>query len=149
MSKRFPPRVRVSVTQDDIDKGKCGDQNKCMIKISVARAINVPHGYVRVDATGISVTRRPDYREKAFIPRQALANMLRFDKDKDSVKPFYFWLVFHKTTPVAKASEQRKEAINRNRRENDPPSKRKKYHLNKRIAGIAIDKELAAELGYR
>lgn len=138
MSKtNLSTKVRISVTQADIDVGKGCDPNKCMIKLAVARAINIPHGYIKVDATGISVTRRTTYREKAFIPRTALKNMLAFDKDKTAVRPFAFTLTFHKTTKVYKASEHRKEQINRNRRENNPPSRNRKYGLAKRIQGIA------------
>src|SRR5262252_7260123 len=142
-------RVRVSVTALDIKWAKGCDPNKCMIKVATARAINVPHGYIRVDSTGVAVTRRNDFREKAFLPRVAVKAMLMFDDEttRDLVKPFSFWLEFHKTSRVHKASAERKEAINAARRARvaaGNPDRR--YTLTKRIKGIAITQELAEEI---
>jgi hypothetical protein len=114
-----------------------------MIKVAVARAIGVPHGYVKVDATGISVTRRKDYREKSFIPRTAIKHMLQFDKDPTQVKPFSFYLEFRKTSPVYKSTKERREQINKARK----GKSQRKYNISERIAGIAVtDWALAKEL---
>lgn len=138
--------IAIQITQHDIDEGKCRDPNKCMIKIAVARAIDVPHGYIKVDATGVSVTRRTTYREKAFLPHNALINMLRFDQ-KQEVKPFRFKLIFHKTSKVYKASEHRKAQVNAARAKRKAEGRPDKtYNLHQRVAGIAIDREMAAEI---
>ena len=138
--------VTISVTQHDIDEGKCKNPNKCMIKLAVARAINIPHGYIKVDATGISITRRNDYREKSFLSHNAIVNMLRFDQNKE-VRPFRFKAVFHKTSKVYKASDHRQKQVNAARKKRIAEGRPdKKYNLHQRIAGVAIDKELAAEI---
>lgn len=135
--------VMINVTAHDIEEGKCRDPNKCMIKLAVARAIDIPHGYIKVDATGVSITRRTDYREKAFLTHNALINMLRFDQ-KQQVKPFKFKLVFHKTSKVYKASEQRKAQVNAARHKRKAEGRPdKKYNLHQRVAGIAIDSTIA------
>lgn len=142
--KKFATNVRVYVSQHDIDDGKSCDPNKCMIKIAVARAINIPHGYIKVDATGISVTRRTDYREKAFLPKAAVRNMLLFDKPdtRNTVKPFSFIATFHKTSRVVRSSEERKARINLLRRRRAAAGiKPKKYTLHMRVRGLSAPKE--------
>lgn len=138
--KKFPTHVRVYVSQHDIDDGKSCDPNKCMIKIAMARAINIPHGYIKVDATGISITRRTDYREKAFLPAPVVRNMLLFDKPdtRNTVKPFSFTAIFHKTSRVVRSSEERKARINllRNRRL-AAGIRPKKYTLHRRVRGLS------------
>jgi hypothetical protein len=113
-----------------------------MIKLAVGRAIGVAHGYIHVDATGISVTRRDDYREKAFMPLRVYKRMLMFDNPdtRSRVKPFSFWLTFHPTTKVVKRD---KRAVNAARRIRVAAArargeKPKVYSLAKRIAGVAI-----------
>lgn len=140
--------VKVRVTQADILEADCGDPNKCMIKVAVARAIGVPHGYIRVHATGIAVTRRQDYREKAFLPKTAYVNLLRFDFNRDAVKPFTFNLEFRKTTRVHHSTSERRAQVNRaraRRKEEGRPDKQ--YSLSKRLQGIAVTAELAAACG--
>lgn len=141
--------VRVHVTRRDIEEGKCTDPNKCMIKLAVARAINIPHGYIRVDSTGVSITRRNDYREKAFMPRTAVVNMFRFD-NKQQIEPFYFVLKFVKTTRVHKATAERREKVNqaraRRKAEGRPD---RQYSLAKRLRGVAVTAEMAAEIGLK
>lgn len=142
--KKFPTRVRIPVTQADIDDGMSCDPNKCMIKIATARAVNVPHGYIKVDATGISITRRTDWREKAFLPKAAVRNMLLFDKPdtRKTVKPFTFTAIFHKTTQVVRSSEERKARINLLRRRRAAAGiKPKKYTLHMRVRGLSTPKE--------
>ena len=53
-----------------------------MIKVSTKRALNLAHGYIHVDATGVSISRNGKYREKAFLPRSAVKQMLLFDELK-------------------------------------------------------------------
>jgi hypothetical protein len=133
-------RVTINVSHTDITDSECRDPNKCMIKVAVARALRVAHGYIHVDSTGISVTRRKDFREKAFLPRIAAKNMYLFD-DEDTahlVKPFRFTAEFHKTTKVYKSSPERKAQINTRR----AGVKRRKYSLHSRVIGLAIPKDL-------
>jgi hypothetical protein len=141
MSKKFPVNMRIHVNQRNIDEGKCGDPNHCMIKVAVKHAIG-GHGYVNVDASGISITRRPDYREKAFMPRKVRELMLVFDKwgrggrvGPCPVKPFSFKLTFVRTSSITKRDNG---AVNAKRRERIATGwKQKKYDMRKRIAGIA------------
>jgi hypothetical protein len=132
-------KVRISVSNGDIHESECRDPNKCMIKIATARALRVAHGYIHVDATGISVTRRKDFREKAFLPRIAVRHMLEFDrKEYDKLKPFQFTVEFHKTTRVYQSTTERKTQINA-RRAGKPT---KKYTLHSRVVGVAVPKDL-------
>lgn len=137
MSKMFPENLRIDVKQRDIDDGKCLLPNKCMIKLAVKRAIG-GHGYVAVDSTGISITRRSDYREKAFLPRAALAAMVQFDKDKTKVKPFSFVAKFFKTTKIGKTL--RGDHAKRLKRQAETRKKTgagKLYAARRRVIGLA------------
>jgi hypothetical protein len=133
--ERFPKRVKISGTQADIDEGKCGDPNKCMIKLAIRRAIKCPHGYINVKANRISITRRPDYRERAFLSDIAARNMVLFDKDKSAVKPFVFWAEFQRHTNIVKRDREQVNAARRKRRAEGRPDKT--YSLAKRIVGLA------------
>ena len=137
-------RVAINVSNTDIHESECRDPNKCMIKVAVARALRIPHGYIHVDATGISVTRRDDFREKAFLPKTALKNMLKFDKKQyDELKPFRFMAEFHKTTKVVKSTAKRKARINELRNARLAAGiKPRKYNLKSRVVGIAFSKDL-------
>lgn len=137
-------KVKVNVLQRDIDEGECRKPHKCAIKLSVARAIDVPHGYIKVDATGISVTRRTDFREKAFLPNSVKVYMVKFDK-KLPVKPFTFTAVFHKTSKVYKSTAARRAQVNANRnRRLSEGHKPPKYNLHQRVIGLSVPKDLAA-----
>lgn len=144
-------KVRVSVSGSDIHSSECLDPNRCMIKVSMARALRVPHGYIHVDSTGISVTRRRDYREKAFLPRIAARKMLEFDREAEArkkglpskVTPFQFTVEFHKTSKVVKSTQERKDRINELRQRRSAAGiKPRKYSLHQRVVGIAFPKDL-------
>lgn len=130
--------VRVHVRQADIDDAECGLPTKCMIKVALKRALNLAHGYIHVDATGVSISRNGRYREKAFLPRPAMVNMVSFDKDKSAVKPFNFQLTFFKTTKVADAA--RLAITNRATRKHRAKKGYvpKKYNMRQRVIGMAI-----------
>lgn len=138
--------VLVYVTNTDIHNSECRDPNKCMIKVAVARALRIPHGYIHVDSTGISVTRRSDYREKAFLPRIAQRKMLEFDGEAEArkrgipskVTPFRFKVEFHKTSKVAKSTEERKAQINQRRTARKAAGMKEKiYRLHQRVVGLS------------
>jgi len=98
MPKRdpWPKNVLIEVKREDIEDGKCKDPNLCMIKVAVKRAIG-GHGYVKVDSTGISITRRDDYREKFWWSssrHKGLLALHAFDEGRP-VKPFTFIADFH------------------------------------------------------
>lgn len=128
--------VLVHVLQSDINTAECGKPTKCMIKVALKRALNLAHGYIHVDASGISISRNGRYREKAFMPRTALVNMLKFDKDKNSVKPFKFKLNFIKTTPVQEKSAADIESSYRSGKATG--AAKKKYDMRSRVVGIAV-----------
>lgn len=130
--------VSCHVTQDDIDTAQCGKPTKCMIKVALKRALNLSHGYIHVDATGVSISRNGSYREKAFLPRPALMKMLAFDRDKTSVKPFRFSLQFFKTTKVADAD--RLLVVNKSSKKirSKPGYVAKKYDMRSRVIGVAV-----------
>lgn len=130
--------VTCYVTQDDIDTAQCGKPTKCMIKVALKRALNLSHGYIHVDATGVSISRNGSYREKAFLPRPALMKMLQFDRDKSSVTPFRFTLNFIKTTKVADA--ERLAVVNKasKKAKARPGYVAKKYDMRSRVIGVAV-----------
>lgn len=132
-------KVRVTVTEDDILKAECRNPNKCMIKVAVARALDVPHGYIHVDASGIAVTRRKDFREKAFLPTNVKDKMILFDNEALPVKAYSFSIVFHKTSRVYALTPKRKEQINKARR----GKHRRKYSLRERVIGLAVSPDVA------
>lgn len=127
--------VTVHVTRDDIESAECRDPNACMIKVALKRALNLAHGYIHVDASGISISRNGMYREKAFMPRTAQVRMLAFDR-KEDVKPFKFKLTFLKTTKVTKYSEAATERQMKTAKSNG--NSKKKYNMRSRVIGIAV-----------
>lgn len=134
---KFPKTLKIHVTQGDIDEGKCKDPHKCMLKLAIKREIG-GHGYVSVESGTVAITRRPDYREKGFLPRPALNAMLNFDKDKESVKPFTFAVTFYKTTKIDSCERlDQKKAIARKHYKEGASYRKKKYSMRQRIAGIA------------
>jgi hypothetical protein len=139
--ERFPRKLHICVTQADIKTGLDCNPRHCMIKLATSRAIRVPHGYVHVDATGISITRRIDYREKAFMPRRALAQMLRIDNG-ETVKPFNFWVEFHPHGRIRKRDKEKVNAVRRVRNAalRAQGKKPKTYSLRKRLIGVAMTK---------
>lgn len=128
--------VRVSVRQSDIDDAQCGLPTKCMIKVALKRALNLAHGYIHVDATGVSISRNGRYREKAFLPLPALRAMIAFDRDKRSVKPFSFGLKFFKTTPIRELDSEAKADQVRRAKKNGNAKKR--YDMRERVVGLAV-----------
>ncbi len=129
--------VTVHVTKDDIQNAECGNPNGCMIKVALKRALNLAHGYIHVDASGISISRNGMYREKAFMPRSAQVRMLAFDR-KDDVKPFRFKATFFKTTKVADAARRviTTKAMKKFRAKKSYVEK--KYDMRSRVIGIAV-----------
>lgn len=139
---KFPKTLTIRVTQSDISEGKCRDPNKCMLKLAIKREIG-GHGYVNVRNGGVAITRRSDYRERGFLPRNALKAMLDFDNKLD-VKPFKFNVTFFKTTKIDNAVRlEQKKIIGRKVRAK-PGYKAKKYNMRERIAGVGIGQEVAA-----
>jgi hypothetical protein len=138
MEPNLNKKITVAVRREHIDEGKCGDPNHCMIKLAVADAIGIANGYVRVDATGVSITRRKDYRERAFLPKPALRAMLEFDRKKE-VEPFTINLTFLPTTRVAKTSPERRAQVNAARAQRKAEGRPdKKYDMAKRLIGVAM-----------
>jgi len=128
-------KVTVHVLNWDIEGAECRKPTKCMIKVAVKRALNLAHGYIHVDATGVSISRNGKYREKAFLPQRALSAMVAFDHGW-SVKPFKFTLEFHKTTRVGKISEQQRETYTKRAKSNG--SAKKKYDMRSRVIGLSV-----------
>ena len=128
-------RERIYVSQENIDNGECGNGRKCPIRLGVKDSLNLGHGYCHVDATGISITRKGDWREKAFIVKSALRWLLDYDKRKP-VRPFSFWATFHNTTPVTKlTAAQRKEYTVRARANGNS---KKQYKKQSRLVGVSL-----------
>lgn len=138
---KFSKTITINVLKSDIEEGKCKDPNKCMLKLAIKREIG-GHGYVHVEGGNVAITRRPDYRERGFLPRPALKAMLDFDNQRE-VKPFKFKITFYKTTPIITAeTAERRYALLRKERAK-PGHKQKKYTMRQRIAGIAVGGQAA------
>lgn len=137
MSIRFPETIVVPITQTDIDEADCKDPHNCMLQRGVKRFIG-GHGYVKVDCRGVSITRRPDYREHAVLPKAAYKKMALFDKDKSLVKPFTITLHFHKTTKIKRSTDEQRAASNSRRKALLAAGKLKKYDPTERYTGFAF-----------
>lgn len=154
MATKYPSRVNVGITKYDIEHGKCGDPTHCMIRVAIGRELGLVHGYVKVDATGVSVTRRPDYREKAKLPKSALDALMIFDEcgrlgldPLDYVRPFNFALQFKKTTKVVKVSAERKQQIREAKAARFASGKPDRVSFKRsRIAGVSVSQKVAARL---
>lgn len=133
--------VKVYVTHDDIDNAECRKPTKCMIKVALKRALNLSHGYIHVDATGISISRNGSYREKAFMTRPVLDKMLAFDRH-ETVKPFSFILQFQKTTNITKKSDAHVVQTKKSHRKTGIDKKR--YNMRERVIGVAVGGSIAA-----
>jgi len=126
-----------------------------MLKLAIAGSMGLVHGYMRVDATGVRLTRRPDFREKGELPRWVLDKLVLFDAIKkigldplDYINPFEFDLYL---TPYArvepKATEARKKQINdarKARKARGEPDKQ--YFMRARVDGLHIGRQLAAQI---
>ncbi len=113
------------------------DPNLCMIKLAVKRALNLAHGYIHVDASGIAISRNGKYREKSFLTKSVINNLILHDKPatRHLVKPFSFWADFFKVGPVKKVSKkQRREYTARAKRNGNS---KKKYAPRSRIVGLS------------
>jgi hypothetical protein len=137
---RFPENVKITVTQADINSATCADPTHCMIHFAVKRAIG-GHGYVKVDARGVFVTRRDDYREHAVLPKHVYQKMLQFDRDKSSLRPFSFTLKFKKTTKIQKYTAKQLEHRENTRRALRDAGKLKKWNPAERYTGIAFSEK--------
>lgn len=127
--------VTIHVTKDDIEHAECGKPTKCMIKVATKRALNLSHGYIHVDATGVSITRNGSYREKAFMPRSVFVRMLAFDRS-EQVRPFSFKLTFFKTTKILPKSESDIESTYVTSKRSG--AAKKKYDVRSRVIGVAV-----------
>lgn len=123
MAKRFPNTMKVDVLQRHIDAAECRLPLRCMHKLAITEAILAVAGAdtdvrVKVDGSGIAVRRRKDYRERAFLPPQAIKSMLAFDRG-EPIKPHSYTIKFVKTARIAKTSEEAKAknlaAVKKNR----------------------------------
>lgn len=129
---KLAKEVTIDVTQPDIDGAQCRRPTRCMIAVALRRILNMAHGYVHITTRGVFITRRSDYREKAFLPKLAARNLILFDDGKP-VAPFKFKLEFLRGTPVVKVSSERRKQINRAR----AGKPRKAYDIKDRIQGVA------------
>ncbi len=92
-------KVRVEVTQDDIDKGKPGNPCKCMLALAISRAMGEPwevgfsfaDNEIEVDGEWVR-TRRAD------LPGDALQAILSFDRH-ETVMPFDFEMEVEEVQP--------------------------------------------------
>lgn len=131
--------ITAHVTDDDIKNAECGNPNKCMIKVSVKRALNLAHGYIHVDATGVSISRNGKYREKAFLPHPVVRKMIQFDQVRlggTPPKPFSFRLTFFRTTKVGKITDEQRKRYTK--RAKASGNSKKKYTMRSRVVGLSI-----------
>jgi hypothetical protein len=136
VNKKWPEKLTIHVSRAHIAEGECRQPTKCMIRLAVKHAIG-GHGYVKVDATGIAITRRDDYREKFHWPsarHKAVRAMIAFDK-KEPVEPFTFVAKFQRTTKIVKRDTVQVNRWRDARKAAGRPDKRS--DMKKRIIGLA------------
>jgi len=85
--------MRINVTQEDIDKGKCGVASEC----AIARALMRTGEFQSVIVSGLQIVvcrKNSEYGELRFYPEMAIGDWIwRFDKlGKRGVAPFSFEL---------------------------------------------------------
>jgi hypothetical protein len=155
MAKRYPSIIKVRITKEHIENGECGNSRNCMVGLAVQARLGLVHGYVHVDSTGVSITRRPDYREKALMPGKLAKEVCLHDEAKrlglnpfDYVQPQVVTFKFVKTTKIApKASKERRDQINKARRQRAAEGRPDRISYKRdRMAGIAIGPQLAGRL---
>jgi hypothetical protein len=148
MSKMFPENIRIHIPDATMEETKSGGckRTKCAIYVKIKEAIG-GHGYVSVDASGVAITRRSDYREKAFMPLPALNWMIAFDRWTKGLgakpKPLTTTFKFFKTTKIhrsrrdaaaLKAQREKRKKLNRNKHYDRT---KKKRGVRERIVGVA------------
>lgn len=135
--ERFPKKMTFHLKQEQINKSSCSDPTDCMIYHVVKETIG-GHGYVKVDARGVFITRRSDYREHAILPRHVYAKMRQFDVDKSKVTPFSFTLTFHKTSKIHRYTKEEIAQREKTRKVLRKAGKIKKYDPSERYKGVAF-----------
>jgi hypothetical protein len=85
--------MRINVTQEDIDKGKCDMASQC----AIAKALMRTGEFKSVMVSGLQIVvcrKNTEYEELRFYPEQAIGHWIwRFDKlGKKAVAPFSFEL---------------------------------------------------------
>lgn len=83
--------IVVEVTQDDINKGVCGDPNKCAIARAVRRTVK----RMDIDVNGEYIKIEKDDYEMP-LNKKAVKFIEDFDDNRRSVKPFSFVLKKYK-----------------------------------------------------
>lgn len=153
MRSKYPKEVEIEVTAAHIASSKCGNPTHCMIRHAVAEQLGLVHGYVRVDATGVSITRRPDFREKSPLPKGARDALVIFDEcgrlglnPLEHIEPFSLKLKFQKTTKVKKVSAERAEQIEKARKSRAAAGGKGKIYPTERFAGVAVSQRVARKL---
>lgn len=142
-------KVKVHTRQSDIDNGVCKLANKCMEKLAVSRALSeqlnlspdeITKLHVRVDGGHIRFN-YDAWRWVADTPIVAKDALIRFDRDKNAVKPHSYTITARQTTRVAPMTAERRNQINqaRNRRirEGRPDRVYSVPTIRERIVGFA------------
>lgn len=79
-------QVKIEVTQEDIDRGVCGNATRC----AVARAIRRIVGKRNIEVTQNNIAVNSDF--DVAPPKKVRDFIDKFDANKKSVKPFSFVL---------------------------------------------------------
>jgi len=135
-------KIRVSVTQPDIDGGVQCDPAKCMAKVAIARALHEhdPKGgghKVRIDAGTVRCALN-GHRWEAKTPRTARVNLIKYDAEGAvAVRPHRFTIKLVRGRKIEKLSEERKQQINDARAARIAAGRPDKhYTLRQRIVGF-------------
>ncbi len=83
-------RIRIEVTQEDIDTGIAGSPSSCPIAVSMRR-VGLWHPLVQISL--VYATPAPGQRCLFRLPKRAQAFVRRFDAGRGPAKPFGFFLV--------------------------------------------------------
>lgn len=139
-------KFMVNVTQADIDNGECRMATRCMEKVAIARTLMTEFRgksdaelRVRIDAGHIKFNLR-GARWIADTPKIAKASLIRFDRDKSSVKPHSFVVIARKTGTIRKIPRDRQDQVNAARRARiragQPDKVYTRKTLRKRVVGF-------------
>lgn len=134
--------VKVNVTKEDIEIGKCRDTQHCMEIQAVDRALTELLGskveHLRLDGAQIKFNFN-GFRYYATTPKTPKVNLIRFDLKKH-VGPHHYKVEFIKGTKIRKESAERQHQINLARKARVaagiPDKKPAKFTLHQRVVGL-------------
>lgn len=113
----LPKKITLRMEMIDITSAVCNSRQHCAIAQTIYRQLRQPIGRVRVTNAGVSMAAPDDYRYQYKVPHKACRLVCDFDAGK-SVQPITFTLHYSHRNKITPVDSERKNQINKARREN-------------------------------